>query len=150
MVEDLSAGSINVSVQTAAADDVAQGSDAVVIDRLKAGTFQMAVVPARAWSAAGVTSLRALQAPFLFESDEHVAAVIDDAAISKDLLGGFDQSGVTGLTLFPESLRHLFSFREPMLAPDDVKGRTIRAITSHEKTVIIEARRSWTASTATG
>ena len=99
----------------------------------------MAVVPARAWSAVGVTSLKALQAPFLFESDEHVAAVVNDAAITKDLFSGFDGSGVTGLTLFPESLRHLFSFGEPMLTPADVKGRTIRAISSIETTAIIEA-----------
>ena len=39
---------------------------------------------------------------------------------------------MTGLTLFPESLRHLFSFGEPMLTPADVKGRTIRAISSLE------------------
>ena len=99
----------------------------------------MAVVPARAWSAAGVTSLGALQAPFLFESDEHVAAVVDDAAITTDLLSGLDGIGVTGLTLFPESLRHLFSFGEPILSPADVKGRTIRAIASLETTAIIEA-----------
>ena len=99
--------------------------------RSRAGAFQMAVVPARAWSAAGVTSLKALQAPFLFESDEHVAAVVDELRSRQDLLGGFEGSGVTGLTLFPESLRHLFSFGEPMLTPADVKGRTIRAISSH-------------------
>ena len=110
------------------------GSDGPVIDKVKSGAFQMAVVPARAWSAAGVTSLKALQAPFLFESDEHVAAVVNDAAITKDLFSGFDGSGVTGLTLFPESLRHLFSFGEPMLTPADVKGRTIRAISSLETT----------------
>ena len=99
----------------------------------------MAVVPARAWSAAGVTSLKALQAPFLFDSDEHVAAVVNDAAITTDLFSGFDGSGVTGLTLFPELLRHLFSFDESMLTPADVKGRTIRAISSLETTAIIEA-----------
>ena len=115
------------------------GSDAAVIDRLKAGTYQMAVVPARAWSAVGVTSMKALQAPFLFESDEHVAAVADDAAIRKDVFSGFDGSGVTGLTLFPKLLRHLLSFGAPMLTPADVKGRTIRAISSIETTAIIEA-----------
>ena len=110
-----------------------------VIDKVKSGVFQMAVVPARAWSAAGVTSLKALQAPFLFESDEHVAALVNDAAITTDLFSGFDGSGVTGLTLFPESLRHLFSFGEPILTPADVQGRTIRAISSLETTALIEA-----------
>jgi TRAP-type C4-dicarboxylate transport system substrate-binding protein len=99
----------------------------------------MAVVPARAWSEAGVTRLEALQAPFLFESDEHVAAVVNDPAITTDLLTGFDGSGVNGLTMFPESLRHLFSFGQPMLTPADVQGRTIRAISSLETTAMIEA-----------
>jgi TRAP-type C4-dicarboxylate transport system substrate-binding protein len=135
-VEQLSGGSMTVTVLAQAVDDY---SDAAVIDKVKQGTFQMAVVPARAWSDAGVTSLKALQAPFLFESDEHVAAVVNDAAITKDLFTGFEGSGVTGLTLFPESLRHLLSFGPPMLTPADVKGKTIRAISSVETTAIIEA-----------
>jgi TRAP-type C4-dicarboxylate transport system substrate-binding protein len=139
-VETLSGGTMTVTILTdASADADPPGSDGAVIERLKQGTFQMAVVPARAWSAAGVTSLKALQAPFLFESDEHVAAVVNDPAIAKDLFSGLDGSGVTGLTLFPESLRHLFSFGEPMLTPADVKGKTIRAISSLETTALIEA-----------
>jgi TRAP-type C4-dicarboxylate transport system substrate-binding protein len=138
-VEQLSGGTMIVTVKSEAVNDVAPGSDAAVIDRVRQGTFQMAVVPARAWSAAGVTSLKALQAPFLFESDEHVAAVVDDPAITADLFSGLEGSGVTGLTLFPESLRHLFSFRKPFLAPADVQGQTIRAITSPETTAMIEA-----------
>ena len=101
-VEKLSGGSITVTVLTDASPDAdPPGSDGPVIDKVKSGAFQMAVVPARAWSEAGVTSLKALQAPFLFESDEHVAAVVNDAGITKDLFSGFDGSGVTGLTLFP-------------------------------------------------
>ena len=138
-VEQLSGGAMTVTVLTSAVDDVTPGSDAAVIDKVKSGAFQMAVVPARAWSAVGVTTLKALQAPFLFESDAHVAAVVDDPAITKDLFSGLEGSGVTGLTLFPESLRHLFSFGEPMLTPSDVKGRTIRAISSADTTAIIEA-----------
>ena len=86
----------------------------------------MAVVPARAWSDAGVTSLRALQAPFLFESDEHVAAAVETPRSRRPVQRVRGQR-VIGLTLFPESLRHLFSFGEPMLSPADVKGKTLRA-----------------------
>ena len=139
-VEQLSGATMTVSIVPEAVQDAdPPGSDIAVIDKLKSGTFQMAVVPARAWSAAGVTSLKALQAPFLFESDEHVAAVVNDPAIAKDLLSGLEGSGVTGLTLFPESLRHLFSFGPPMLSPADVKGKAIRAISSLETTELIEA-----------
>ena len=41
---------------------------------------------------------------------------------------------MTGLTLFPKSLRHLFSFGKPMLTPADVNDRTIRAVSSVETT----------------
>ena len=139
-VEALSGGAMTVTIRTEAVQDAdPPGSDAAVIDRLRSGAFQMAVVPARAWSAAGVTSLAALQAPFLFESDEHVAAVVNDPAIKEDVFSGLDGSGATGLTLFPESLRHLLSFGEPMLSPADVRGKVIRAISSVETTAIIGA-----------
>ena len=139
-VEKLSGGTMTVTIHTDASPDAdPPRSDRPIIDKVKSGVFQMAVVPARAWSATGVTSLKALQAPFLFESDEHVAATLNDAAITTDLFSGLDGSGVTGLTLFPESLRHLFSFGEPILTPADVQGRTIRAISSLETTALIEA-----------
>ena len=43
------------------------------------------------------------------------------------------------MTLFPESLRHLFSFKEPLLTPAAVRGKTFQAIASLETTAIIEA-----------
>jgi TRAP-type C4-dicarboxylate transport system substrate-binding protein len=139
-VEKLSGGTMTVTILTHASPDAdPPDSDGPVIDKVKSGAFQMAVIPARAWSAAGVTSMKALQAPFLFDSDEHVAATVNDAAITTDLFSGLDGSGVTGLTLFPESLRHLFSFGEPILTPADVEGRTIRAISSPDTTAMIEA-----------
>ena len=136
-VESLSDGAISVSIRTDAADP--RNSDAAIIEGVQDGTFQMAVVPARAWSGAGVTSLKALQAPFLMESERHVTAVVNDAAISDQALAGFEAAGVVGLTLFPESLRHFFSFSDPILRPEDVKGRQVRAITSLETTALIEA-----------
>lgn len=139
-VETLSAGSMTVTILTdASPDGDPPNSDGPIIEKVKSGAFQMAVVPARAWSAAGVTSLRALQAPMLVESDEHMAAIVNDAELAAELMSGFEGSGVTGLTLFPESLRHLFSFGEPILTPADVKGRTVRAISSLETAAIIEA-----------
>jgi TRAP-type C4-dicarboxylate transport system substrate-binding protein len=139
-VEKLSGGSMTVTILAEASLDAdPPDSDGPIIDRVKSGTYQMAVVPARAWSAVGVTSLKALQTPFLIESQEHVNAVVNDAAISKDLMSGLESSGVTGLTLFPESLRHFFSFSEPILTPADVKGRQVRAISSLDTTALIEA-----------
>jgi len=126
-VEALSGGAMTVVIHVdASADDAIPGSDGPIVDKVRSGSFQMAVVPASQWSAVGVTTLRALQAPFVVESDEHVAAIVNDDAISQKMLSGLSAVGVTGLTLFPWSLRHFFSFTSPILTPADVKGRTIR------------------------
>ena len=107
-------------------DAIPPSSDAEVIDGVKNGAFEMAVVPARAWSDAGVTSFRALQAPFLIESDEQAAAIVSDDGIASPMLSGLEGTGVTGLVLYPEGLRHLFGFGTPILTPADVAGRQIR------------------------
>jgi hypothetical protein len=70
--------------------------------------------------------MQALQAPFLVQSDQQMNAIAHDASLVQQLFGGLDNVGVHGLTMFPESLRHLFSFSTPILTPADVKGRQIR------------------------
>jgi hypothetical protein len=64
------------------------------------------MIPARAWDTEGVTSLRALHAPFLVTSDELVAEIVD-GELADELLAGLEDVGVTGLALLPEGLRHL-------------------------------------------
>ena len=139
-VASLSGGSMAVEVVAdKLGDAIPIKSDAEVIDGAKRGAYQMAVVPARAWSDAGVTSLQALQAPFLIDSDEHAAAVVSDERIADQLLGGLQGSGVTGLVLFPEGLRHLFGFRNAILTPADLAGQKIRSIQSRDTDAILEA-----------
>ena len=131
-VASLSNGSMiaKVAYDASANDATDPGSDKPIITGLQAGDFQMAVVPARAWSFAGVSSLQALQAPFLVQSDDQMNAIVGDKGIVASLFAGLDAVGVTGMTIFPESLRHFFSLTTPILTPADVKGRQIRAISS--------------------
>lgn len=139
-VASLSGGSMTVEVVAEKLGDAIPAmSDGEVIDGVTRGAFEMAVVPARAWSDAGVTSLRALQAPLLIESDEHEAAVVSNDAISAELLGGLKGTGVTGLVLFPEGLRHLFGFGTPILSPADVVGEKIRTLRTRDTDAILEA-----------
>ena len=133
-------GSMSVTVLADTPGDAMPAtSDAAVIERVRGGELEMAVVPARAWSDAGVMSLRALQAPFLIESDEHAAAIVSDDSITTDLFSGLDGTGVTGLVLYPEGLRHLFGFGTPILTPADVADRKIRMIRSRDTDAIITA-----------
>lgn len=137
-VASLSEGSMQVKVVTEASIDAPiPDSDVPVIESVKSGEFEMAVIPARAWSSAGVSSLRPLQAPFLVQSDEQMNAVVNDDAIVSSLFAGLEPIGVHGLRMFPESLRHFFSFTTPILTPDDVKGRQIRYVSSTDVATLI-------------
>jgi TRAP-type C4-dicarboxylate transport system substrate-binding protein len=89
------------------------------------GQLDLGMIPARAWDTEGVTSLRALQAPFLVTSDELAdRLVVSDLA--NELMSGLDKAGVTGLALLPESLRHPFGFGRALVSPEDFAGKTIR------------------------
>jgi TRAP-type transport system periplasmic protein len=113
--------------------------DQYVARRVVSGELDMGMIPARAWDTEGVTTLRALFAPFLVDSDALLAELATDAELTDDLLAGLDGAGVTGLALLPESLRHVFSFVEPLLSPDDFAGTTIRAPYSATTYALFEA-----------
>ena len=84
----------------------------------------LAVVPVRTWSDAGVTSLQALQAPFLIDNDALLTAVTGDDALVQPLLDGMQEQGLVGLAVWPEGLRHPLAFEQngaPLLSPDDFK-----------------------------
>ena len=95
-------------------------------DLVQRGETDLAVVSSRAWDLAGVTSLQALQAPYLIDNDALSLAVAqsDVARRSLDAMG----NSVVGLTLWPEDLRHLFSFPNcprDFRSPAGVSGATM-------------------------
>ncbi len=94
--------------------------------RVVAGTQELGFVPGRAWDQAGVTSLEALQAPFLI-SDDSLATAVADSDVAQQMLDGMTPAGVVGLAVWPEDLRHPFSWTEPLLSPTDFAGTTVRA-----------------------
>src|SRR4051794_15862993 len=91
--------------------------------------IEMGLIPARAWDTEGVTSLRALNAPFLITSDALLDKVVS-SDLSGDLLAGLGAAKVHGLALIPEGLRHPFGTHKALLGPRDYDGRTIRTPTS--------------------
>jgi TRAP-type C4-dicarboxylate transport system substrate-binding protein len=90
------------------------------------GKYELALVPARAWDVLGVTSLRAIQTPFLVNSDALLDKVTSDPVAEK-MLGGLGDVGVVGLALWPEALRHPVGFGHPLRSLSDFAGKGIRA-----------------------
>ncbi len=93
------------------------------------GRYALAIVPARAWDVLGVTSLQAIQAPFLVNSDALLDRVTSDP-VAEPMLAGLNEVGVVGLALWPEALRHPAGFGHPLRSRSDFAGKGIRAIRS--------------------
>jgi TRAP-type C4-dicarboxylate transport system substrate-binding protein len=136
-VESASGGRIRVDVEWAVGTTAASW-DQVAARQVIDGTSDLGLVPARAWDTLGVTTLQALQAPFLVTSDAALDAVVSDP-VAGEMLAGLDELGVTGLGLFPEGLRHLASFGDPLLEPADFAGVSIRAPLSDLSWEVLEA-----------
>jgi TRAP-type C4-dicarboxylate transport system substrate-binding protein len=137
-VEELSDGLVRVQPVWQAAGEDIDDWDQQVARQVVNGDLDMGMIPARAWDTEGVTSLRALHAPFLVTSNDLAGEVVT-SDLADDMLAGLDDVGVTGLALLPEGLRHIFSFGDPMVAPGDFAGTTIRAPRSDTTDLLFEA-----------
>jgi TRAP-type C4-dicarboxylate transport system substrate-binding protein len=129
-VNRLSHGAIVVKV-VANASELGPTFDEPVIAAVEAGTFDLATIPARAWSGPGTEPLVAIGAPFEIVSLAHMSAVAVNDALVGSVYTELDQIGVHGLALWPESLRLLFSFADPIVTPDQLPGVTLRSIAPH-------------------
>jgi TRAP-type C4-dicarboxylate transport system substrate-binding protein/beta-lactamase regulating signal transducer with metallopeptidase domain len=139
-VKTLSGGKITIEPTWDAGSDTEAGFETGVIQHVTKGDFELGLAASRAWNEEGVTSLDALQAPFLIDNDALAEAVAtSDSAIK--MLDGMSLAGVTGLTLWPEDLRHPFAIspQSPLLSPEDFAGLNIRTTPSGISYALVEA-----------
>lgn len=78
-------------------------SDQENVRASRAGDFDLAFVPARAWRDYGVTTLEPLQLPLLIEIHEQAARVATTPGLAEERLAGLATPDLTGLVLFPEA-----------------------------------------------
>ena len=112
--------------------------DQEVSRQVVSGELDMGNIPSRAFDTEGVTSLRALNAPFLITTDELLDEVVA-SDLRSDMLSGLEDIGLVGLALLPEGLRHPFGFGQPLVGVDDYAGGAIRAPASATTAAIIES-----------
>jgi C4-dicarboxylate-binding protein DctP len=137
-VRRLSDGRLRIHVGWSANGTGARAFDQKTAKKVIDGTYELALVPARAWDVFGVTSLQAIQAPFLVNSDALLDKVTSDPVAEK-MLSGLDDLGVVGLALWPEALRHPVGFGHPLRSRSDFAGKGIRAIPSRITWQIVRA-----------
>ena len=85
-----------------------------------------------------MTTLRALNTPFLVTTEELVNEIVS-GDLAGELMSGLDAADVVGLALFPEGFRHPFAYGDPLLGPDDYAGAVMRAPTSATTAAMFEA-----------
>jgi TRAP-type C4-dicarboxylate transport system substrate-binding protein len=139
-VAELSDGKITIEPRWhAEGDDHPTDWDQAVAAMAQAGELDLAVGPTWAWDELDVTTLQPLQTPFLVDSDDLVADIVEDEDLSGHLMSGLEGAGVVGLSMWPEGLRHPFGFGKPLISPEHYDGQVIRSAKSQAITWFFEA-----------
>lgn len=137
-VKQLSGGAMTVDA-TYGTEQSGANPDTTVIDAVQKGDYDIGLAASRAFSADGVDSFRALTAPFQIQTDAAAAAVARDDEVIKPMLAGLTSAGLTGLAIIPETIRHPFGVRSPILGPQDYRGAVLRSLPSKETYAVFEA-----------
>ena len=139
-VDGLSDGKISIEPRWhAEGNDHPLDWDQAVAAMVQDGELDLALGPSWAWDVMGVTTLQPLQAPFLVDSDDLVAEIVQDERLSEQLMSGLEDAGVVGLSLWPEGLRHPFGFGQPLISAQHYDGKVIRSATSQAISWLFEA-----------
>jgi TRAP-type C4-dicarboxylate transport system substrate-binding protein len=88
------------------------------IDDVVHRDLDLALVGARAWDNAGVTSFRALLAPFLIDSFPYEQRVLESQFVER-MLEGVERRGLVGLAVLPGVMRRPLGVSRPLVRPRD-------------------------------
>lgn len=137
-VAKLSHGALRVQITFQAAGDKIAEVEQRTVRMVQAGRFDLGFVGSRAWDKLGVTSLEALQAPFLITSYPLLDRVVT-SGIATEMLDGLRSRHVIGLALIPDQLRHPVGLDHPLASLADFSGARIRVVPSRVTSSLMRA-----------
>jgi TRAP-type C4-dicarboxylate transport system substrate-binding protein len=120
-VDRLSGGRMRIEIEVAGNEPA---YEAKTVEAVRAGKAELGAVGARIWDAFGVTSFRALVAPFLVDSLALEQRVLV-SPLGARMLAGLDRAAVVGLAVVPGPLRRPLGLARPLIEPSDYQGATI-------------------------
>jgi tripartite ATP-independent transporter DctP family solute receptor len=100
------------------------GSDKQMAESIKMGTLDMHIAP-QGVVASYEVKMAALELPFLFDSPEKVAVLLD-GPIGEELAKDLPAKGIRVLAYWENGLRHITNNKKPIEKPEDLKGMKIR------------------------
>ena len=137
-VAKLSHGDLQVQVTFEAAGSNSPNVEVRTVGLVRDGRFDLGWIGARAWDRLGVTSFRALQAPFLISNYALLDRVVK-APLAQKMLDGLGREHVVGLALIPGLLRHPAGVRRPLVALPDFAGARVRDQPSEASDALLQA-----------
>ncbi len=136
-VAEHSKGSVRLEVSWNAGEGTTDGEQ-FIARKVKSGALDLGWIGSRAWDTEGVTSLQALQAPFLITDNKLLSAVMS-SPMATDMLAGLKAADVEGLGLYPDQFRHPVGFRKPLASVQAFNGARIRVLTSNASDALIRS-----------
>lgn len=102
------------------------GGEREMTEQIQLGTLDMGLITS---GPVGnfVPELSVLEMPFIFRDLDHVYKTLD-GEIGQELLSKLEDSGIKGLALWENGMRHLSNNKRPIQTPEDVKGLKMRTI----------------------
>ncbi len=137
-VGKLSGGSVRVRIIFSAAGQRIPRAEERTIGMVRAGTFDLGVVGARAWDLVGENAFQALHAPFLITSTTLLDRVLE-SPIADKMLASLEQENVVGLALVPDHLRRPFGIGRAFVSLRDFAGARIRIQPSRATAALMRA-----------
>ena len=139
-VEEVSDGGMRVEVVWEAGGDSSDpdGFEKGVVGLVQDGELDLGWIAARAWDTVGVTSLQALQAPFLI-TDHGLLTEVLASPMADEMIAGLDGVGLVGLGLFPDGMRYPLGYTAPMTSLEDFDGADIRLVPSEATDALVRA-----------
>jgi TRAP-type C4-dicarboxylate transport system substrate-binding protein len=137
-VEAQSGGSVRVRVVWDAAGQDSAGYEAQIARLVQDGEFDLGWMGTRSWDRLGITSLQALQAPFLV-TDQALLGRVAAGPLGARMLAGLDDHGFVGLALVPDRLRYPFGVRHALASPSDFAGARVRVSPSRATEALMRA-----------
>lgn len=124
----VSGGHFKVEVQEVFGDG-AVTAESDLVKAIASGEVDGGWPSIRAFAGAGITGLRAVEAPFVLTSYAAERELVQ-GPVSQTLLAQLDGTGIKGLGLAVGPLRRPFAKGEPLLGPEDWQGISFRAFNS--------------------
>ncbi len=118
-----------ITAQVEETEDRSADAESAIVRDVAAGKLDGGWPASRAFAAAGIPGLKAVEAPMTITSYAAEKDLVT-GPVADSLLAQLDDTGIVGLGLFVGPLRRPFAAQDPLISPEDWQGAHFRVYNS--------------------